>query len=313
MKDAPFLPGIFQALIDMGIIACNDIRCTGDGFFAASKSLADILKEKGILTFFNAQMQERACDRFFDDWYLYTCENVCSLLKMREEEHDAQENEPADGDTPGVTISFIAFDAQVLLHCLKDPTPQTRQALGREINRVVAFRGQKHHPALKRYFSRAEAEAPYLIAECYVRHIASFAQQNVLPVPACYQALQQKGAKRLLKFIQVNNETAGYTVCDQQNIYLQDKSNLTEAEKLAILATHTASTSFHAFAAEVRFHARFLTWYARFLPPFGKRTIYDSAVRADITIDESPLLSLLPYHNPRSSWIRAQKSCHPQL
>lgn len=313
MKNKPLLPGIFQSLIDMGTLACDDILRTDDGFFAACKSLADILKEKDIVTFFNAQMQERACERFFDDWYLYTFENVCSLFKMREEEHDAQEDEPADGDTPGVTISFIAFDAQVLLRCLNNPSAENRQALGHEINRVVTFRGQKHDPVLKRYFIRVEAEAPYLIAKCYVRHIASFAQQNALPVPAGYLVLRQKGAKRLPRFIQVNNENAGYTVCDQKNIYLQDKNKLTEAEKLAILATHTASTSFHAFAAEVRFHARFLTWYARFLPPFAKRTIYDSAVRADITIDESPLLSLLPYHNPRSRWNRAQKSCHPQL
>lgn len=313
MKESTTLPTFFQALLDMNVISRSDIHCTQDGFCALTKSLADILQTKGIVTFFNAQMQERACDKFFDDWYLYTAQDVCSLLKLREQENDAQGSEPADGDTPGVTISFIQLDAQILVRCLKNPTNQNRQALGQEINRVVAARKQKHHATLKRYFSRPQAQAPYLIAELYVRHVASFAQNGILPVPTLYAQLHGKAARRLTQFIQVNNEKAGRIICDHENIFLQDQNHLTLPEKLSILATHTASTSFHSFAAEVQFHAFFLTWYARFLPPFGRRTIYDSAIRADITIDESPLLALLPYHNPHSKWVRVQKSYHPQL
>ena len=44
------------------------------------------------------------CSLTNDNDYIY------SLLKFREQEHDAEDGSPADGDTPGVTISFISFN-----------------------------------------------------------------------------------------------------------------------------------------------------------------------------------------------------------
>ena len=55
---------------------------------------------------------------------------------------------------PGVTISFIALQPEILLACLQDPTPQNRAQLNGEINRVVAYRGQRHSEKLKQYFIR---------------------------------------------------------------------------------------------------------------------------------------------------------------
>ena len=60
------------------------------------------------------------------------------LLKMREQEHDLERGIQADGDTPGVTISFIAFDTGVFISCLENPSAENRKKMGMEINRVVA-------------------------------------------------------------------------------------------------------------------------------------------------------------------------------
>ena len=62
-----------------------------------------------------------------------------SLLKLREQEYDAEDGAPADGDTPGVTISFISFNCEILTRCLSYPTDENRKKLNSEINRVVAY------------------------------------------------------------------------------------------------------------------------------------------------------------------------------
>ena len=65
------------------------------------------------------------------------------LLKLREQEHEAEGDSPADGDTPGLTISFISFSCEILLDCLVTPTDENRLRLDSEIDRVVARKGQK--------------------------------------------------------------------------------------------------------------------------------------------------------------------------
>ena len=48
-------------------------------------------------------------------------------MKIREQEHDTEDGSPADGDTPGVTISFISFNSERLPDCLADPTDKTEK------------------------------------------------------------------------------------------------------------------------------------------------------------------------------------------
>lgn len=316
------LPSPFRRLIHQGCFAAGDVERTSDGFQAVTKSVADILIGQGITTFPNDRDQERDCDKFFDDWHLYAVPwhsgHVCGLFKLREQEYDAENGLIADGDTPGVTISFIAFDTSCLEKCISDPTPSNRKALNKEINRVVADRGQTHHKALKDYFNRPEAEGAYLVAELYVRHIASFARDGFVSVPKHYAALYRKsisakasGRKaRLPRFIAANNEAAGYTVCDHEKICIRDPGCLSVYEKQAILATHTANVSFHSFAAEVRYHARFLVWYAKIPIPVLGRSVYASAVRADMTIDDTEFEGPAPFYRLNSRWVRQQRKYH---
>lgn len=312
----------FRELAARGCFSEQDVHRTGDGFFAATKSLADLLAVKGITTFRNAGGQIRQCNLYFDDWYLYAVEEnggvVYSLFKMREQEHDAEHGVMADGDQPGVTVPFIAFDTGMLSRCLDDPTGENREALNREINRVVADRGQRHHPILKAYFCRPEAEGPYLIAELYVRFLAGLAQNGSLDVPETYRSIYRKSRSsgfrrlygRLPRFLDANNDAAGYSVCDHARIYLRDPGQLSPFEKAALLATHTADVSFHSFAAEVQYHARFLEGYARIPFPFLGRSVYDSAIRADLSIDESAPEELAPFHWEKSLCVRRQKKLH---
>lgn len=317
IPDDKSMPPLFAQLIAWDCLTAQEVRSTGDGFFAAARSLSDILQSQDIATFLNDAGQERRCDLFFDDWYLYAVQSqgsfVYSLFKMREQEYNALHHEIADGDTPGVTISFIALDTPVLTQCLLTPTPQNRTALNREINRVVALRKQTHHPALKAYFLPAEAQGPYLVAQWYVYFLAGLAVDGVLAVPDAYaQLYRHLPHSRLPRFLNANNRLAGHTVCDHHSIFLKDPSAPTPWEAMAILATHTADVSYPSFAAEVQYHARFLTWYARIPVPFLGWSVYESAIRADMTIDDSALTSSAPFHNLHSKWVLRQQRCHQE-
>ena len=300
------LPPQFRAL---GLPAVH----TGDGFWMSRKSIADILLERDIRTFPNDQGQLRECGLFFDDWYLYAVEEVgwiYSLVKLREQEHDREEGRIGDGDTPGVTVSFISFRTEVFMQCLAEPSMENRRAMNREINRVVSARGQHHHPALKSYFEKTESMGAYLIAEEYVRKIALLSENGRISVPDAYK--KAKDGSRLPSFVEENNARAGYTVCDHQFIFIRNPEHPNQFEKLAILAAYTADVSFPSFAAEVQYHACFLTAPARIPIPFLGHSVYDSAIRADMTIDDCELEGPAPFHNLNSHWVRRQAQSHPE-
>ena len=310
------LPDVFEQLIDLGCLDTSEIHSSSDGFCAAATALADILACRGITTVPGRQGDLLECRLFFDDWYLYAVSGetgyTYSLFKMREQEYDAKFERNADGDTPGVTVSFIALQTNVLLDCLQEPTPQNRARLNEEINRVVAFAGQRHSEALKQYFIRTEAQGSYLIAKLYVESIASLAENGTLPVPTRYAADYQKhGANgRVPRFIEENNRLAGKTVCDHRKIYIADPLHPTRQEQLAILTTHAGNTSFFSFAAEVQFHARFLTRWARIPLPFIGRSPYASAIRADMSIGDAEFAGPTPYYRPNSRIVQEQYHCH---
>lgn len=316
---------VILELTQQGSIAVSDVLRTPDGFCAVTKSIAALLIDRGIQALHSFQGTMLECRYFFDDWHLYALPDkpgtVYGLFKMREQEYDAENGITADGDTPGVTISFIAFDTDALMNCLSDPTVANQQVLENEINRVVASRGQRHHPAIRDYFKRSESQGAYLVAKLYVRKIAFLAQDGYIPVSKYYAALFQAynaikfshRTGRLPAFIASNNEAAGYTVCDGEKIFIQDPSSLSSYEERAILATHTANVSFNSFAAEVCFHARFLTGLARIPIPFLGRSVYDSAIRADMTIDEGELVGPTPYYRLGSKLVKNQRKFHEDM
>ena len=111
-------PKIFEFLLSNTNIEQPDILKTADGFYMVNRSISNILSSKDIFDFPDSSGERLGCDHFFDDWFLYAVPNdndyTYGLLKLREQEHDAEDGSPADGDTPGVTISFISFDCEIL-------------------------------------------------------------------------------------------------------------------------------------------------------------------------------------------------------
>lgn len=315
------MPDYFSTLVESSLIQENNIEKTDDGFFCLNKCVSDILAEKEIYTFPSDDGTELKCDKYFDDWYIYAIkkngEFVYSLFKLREQEYDMYAGESADYDSPGVTVSFIAYDVTTLIRCLREPTVENRLAMSDEINRVVARRRQKHHSAMKRYFCKVESKAPYLIAELYIKHILSFTYKGFILVPQKYEEIysaslvQSKDSreKRLPDFINRNNVAAGRTVCDHDKIYINDPKTPDYYEKLAILATHTADTSFNCFACEVQYHALFLNSLAKIKIPF-LGNIYESAIRADLSIDDSEFEGNAPYHREDSKLVRKHIDKH---
>ena len=317
-------PKVFQQLIADGLINEADVLSTTDGFFMVYKSLSHILLVKDIRDFLDSEGDRLSCDRFFDDWFLYAVpENetyTYSLVKLREQEHDQQEEEPADGDTPGVTVSFISFDCQVLTDCLADPTDANRTKLNREINRVVAYRGQRHHQALKRYFKDPRSQGAYLVADRYTKHISTFAVDGRLEAPEYYREIVQRSNSnkrsqkftRLPRFVESMNQAAGRVICDNEYIYIETPGEPTEYEAAVILATHAGNTSVYSFAAEVEYHARYLFFLARIKIPFFGKSIYDSAIRADMTVGDTEFEGPAPFYQADSKIVKRQYALHSQ-
>ena len=315
-------PKIFEFLLSNTNIEKSDILKTSDGFYMVNRSISNILSSKDIFDFPDSSGERLGCDHFFDDWFLYAVPNdndyTYSLLKLREQEYDAEDGSPADGDTPGVTISFISFDCEILINCLEDPTDENRKKLNTEINRVVAYRGQRHHNALKRYFKNPQSEGSYLVADTYIRTIASYIDNGCLAVPEFYkeiawQSISYKNSSkfaRLPRFIESLNKAAGYVICDNEKIHIENRESLTDHEQLAILATHTGNTSFYSFAAEVEYHARFLTPLAKIKIPFFGRSIYDSAIRADMTVGDTEFEGPAPFYRSDSKIVKRQRMLH---
>ena len=310
------LPEVFETLIKVGYLSETKVYSTSDGFFAVAVSVADILAQRDITTVPDRKGELLECRLFFDDWYLFAVSEgekyTYSLFKMREQEYDARQGRKADGDTPGVTIPFIALQPDILLDCLHEPTPQNGKRLNEEIGRVVARRGQRHSEALKQYFIRAEAQGPYLVAKLYTAYIASLAQDGCIPVPERYAADYGKNGLRgrVPRFMEANNRDAGKVICDHKNIYVADPGAPTEPERLAILAAHTGNTSLFSFAAEVQFHAKFLTWWAKIPIPVIGRSPYDSAIRADMSIGDAEFTGPTPYYRADSRIVKRQYHCH---
>ena len=324
MMDQQTMPKAFRQLLSEECIKESDILHTQDGFLLLYKSLSDILSEKDIFDFPNSSGERLLCSKFYDDWFLYTVPNgtdyTYSLLKLREQEYDAEDGCPADGDTPGVTISFISFAYEILLECIANPSNENRRKLDGEINRVVARRGQTHHDTLKQYFLNPKSLGSYLVADLYTTHIAAYAKDGYLNLPEHYKNIvrqykthkNSKNLARLPDFIEALNQKAGYVLCDHDRLYVQNPEKPTQYEAAAILATHTGNTSVHSFAAEVEYHARFLTPLAKIKIPFFGRSIYASAIRADMSIGDAEFQGPTPFYHAESKIVRRQYTLHPE-
>ena len=189
-----------------------------------------------------------------------------------------------------------------------------------EINRVVAKRGQKHHEAIKRYFVNPKSKGSYLVADAYIRKISSFAKNGYIDVPERYKEIVKRCSKgekgkltKLPELVEKLNLESGRLICDNEKIYIENPKEPTESEALAILMTHTGNSSFYSFAAEVEYHARFLMPIARIKIPLLGRSVYDSAIRADMTVGETEMEGPAPFYDPESKIVKRQHALHQKM
>lgn len=310
------IPELYKKLREICGAEGGRIYETGDGFFAKTESLSDILSRCGTDTFPDENGKELPCSLFFDDWYIYSVsdgeKNIYSLFKMREQESDRKTNPESDGDIPGVTVSFIEMDTDILLRCLSEKTSENRKKLSDEINRVVAKKGQRHSEILKKYFVKTESKGAYLIARLYTDFISSLAENGYVSVPEKYSDNFRKNGKngRIARFIEENNLSSGKVICDNEKIYIEDSAAPSMAERLAILATHCGNTSFFSFAAEVQLHAKFLSGWAKIPVPMLGKNLYESAIRADMSIGDAEFSGPAPYYKKNSSIVKKQFAFH---
>lgn len=287
---------------------------TPDGFAMCTTPLADILEELGIHDTGLSAMNPADVRSYYDDWHLYSVtgkEKVYSLVKMREQEYDFVPGY-SDRDNPGVTISFVPFDI-ALLEELEDRENRSRSL--RDF--VAAFRcvtelpGQHHSPILQQYFSNPTAQAPYTVAELYLKKLLLGAADGQLPLPD----RMRTAPKRVLAHLQKLNSRAGRTICDLQNgrISVIDPANPTIEEQYCLLITHTGDPDFNSFAAEVKYHADALVSWENRIPVLGKAKWYSSALRADMQIEPDAWLRktfFAPYYDYESEIVCQQAAIH---
>lgn len=287
---------------------------TDDGFSLCPEPLSEILIRAGIRDTGISRANPEDVPSYFDDWHLYRVakeETVYGLVKLREQEHDYVPGF-ADGDIPSVTVSFIAFELDSLTGLSGSDTADS-PAMERFVHcfrAVTDLPMQRHHPLLQRYFSRAEAQGPYLIGRTYVRKLLALSGSTI-PFPDRLPT----APRRIRDGLEALNQAAGKTICDWQAECLRvaDPQSPTAEEARCLLAAHTANLSFNSFAAEIQFHAQALTRWESRIPFLGKSIWYRAAIRADMQIArEYRLVNLLfaPYYNPASPLVKQQQSIH---
>lgn len=305
------LPPVFSSLIENGFLSVAHIEYTNDGFYMCKKPLTYLFSGAGIYELIDDKNKPYPCSRMYDDWYLYSIydgtNDVYSLVKMREQETDGE-----DDDNPGVTVCFVSFNTSILLNCLYNDTYANKIKLSVELDRVIWQNKQTHDAVLQQYFDNPASCASYSIAELYIQHIANMSMSgyvnlpnrylNLLPIVEDYERVIEQlegrtdsGSQlsisqcrvdlekygRIPNFISSLNQSAGYTVCDDEKIMINSPNSLSSFEKYAILATHTGNVSLNSFAAEVKYHAHALeTWYGK----WNLFDAYEKALRADMAV-----------------------------
>lgn len=279
-------------------------RRAHDGFLLCEQSLADLLLEMGIADTGISTKNTHDVSSYYDDWYLFRVNGESGLVKLREQEHDYVPGF-ADRDTPGVTVSFVAFPEETLWTLADGNAPEKLKAFVAAFRAATDLGGQKHSVILQQYFSDPRAEAPYLIADRYIQILLKD-YHNGLPYP--------DGMEKLSKRLQKGIRAMGNGILDEENrcFRIRDPENPTETEKRVLLAAHSGNLTAESFAAEVKFHADALISPICSLPVLGRRW-YRSAIRADLNAEEDglPLQTwFAPYYRENSALVKEQRRYH---
>lgn len=323
-------PSLFKLLIDRGdTIDIDNVDFTDDGLFLTTTSISTILVNNGIGYLPEDANYTAECNvnNFFDDWYIYVIKNGATeaygLYKMREQEYDGY-----DGDDPGVTISFVAFDSTKLTNCLNSNTNANKYALYQALTKSTGPAVYEHSDILVDYFENTSSDGAYLIAEKAINLFVNSYTGNVIAAPQKLIDMFEKVEniengldsddkylewyKRVPEALESINNVAGREIYDfdAHTITVQNKSNLTMHEKYTILACFTGDVTFNSFAAEVEFHAYAVNSWQNMIPS-ELIDWYASAIRADMAIGESDYMGVYEdYYDLNSQLIQGHIAAH---
>ena len=314
--DTPNMPAFFTEMINRGFATSTDIVSTNDGFFLLTKPLSNIFKYSGINSLYSKSdfSESDNVDNYYDDWYFYCVYSeggyTYSLCKMREQEHEHDNGVVnADGDTPGVAISFIDLDVGIFEKCINNKNNNKyNYDLKIHIDNVIAYKSRKHHNVLRKYFSDASSNGAYLIAESYAKIIVNICYKNgYIEVPNAFTISDVLRVQEAMDRINTKSEAEnGYKVYRDNKIYINNANLLSIHEKWAIILTHCANESFNSFASEVQIHSDATEGIFALVA-------YDSAVVADMSIEMGTgdkLLGSSQYYNTNSVYVKKQVKAH---
>ena len=236
----------------------DDIEYTNDGYIVLfnENGLADLLISAGITSLPSySDNSNKSCILHYDDMYLTsssTADDIhYSIVCLREDESDG-----GDSDDPLVKVPFFEFAINKLLLCLGSATTQNKKALRQEIE-FTMNNGDVLSDYWVDYFSNSQKDAPYLLADLFVKKIAGCYSGLVIDAPVAFNAVTSNRNTRITNHLSQINSTAGTMIYSDTNktVTRQSASSLTEYEKEAILSLYSANCNYHSFAAEIKCHA----------------------------------------------------------
>ncbi len=326
--------------MDIHKVICQEIVNTNDGFGLSLGSIATTLKSYDIYYLCDDDGIMHDVDLEYSDWYLYGVESsngsaTHGLLKMTTINNNTSCN-------PIITISFVDFEFMKLYNCLMDSSYENQYILYDEIIEVTTRQTMLYSQRLEEYFERHESDAPYLIAEQYIKKIINmnpsgtiYASDRCESIINEYNELKLKAdsgeeidddrykkVRRIPEALIQNNVKAGKEIYnfDNHTITIENSNCLTVYEKYAILMTTTGNVNFNSFAAEVVFHAdclddSLISGTAQLL--FGllgetavQHYVRSRAIRADMSLNLSENALSLAYYNLNAYPVEQQRILH---
>lgn len=281
------IPNALKLFIDNNYISINDLKQTNDGFTLCTKSLKEILSCMGIEKL--ESNETKVSLNNLDDWYIFNIGTSYSILKMR----------GVDEKNIGTSIPFMDFDIDLINMLHEDVVNQVKESvyekqLCESLSYLIYGKVKSDYSycvTIGHYFSKFTSQANHLIAEEYIKKILSKERdvEGYIKVPS---GLSNEQRECLLSIPDIY---------DAENNTIRVKNyNLSNAEKCAILVSHSGNKSLNNYAAENICHAMATEILAPFLrgnedsiiindqeiSRVVAEKLYQSAIKADAGIGE---------------------------
>jgi len=349
-------PDFFESMIDDGLFTADTLDNTDDGLFISLVPISTILNANGIY-----ELPDKADNTsftnvlaFYDDWYIFSVVNSTTtkygLYKMREQESDEKDNADntvADGDDPGVSISFIEFDISALKNIFNGaPTSSALYNLYSCLDEVIrppvkgfsgdGFGFNLHDTDITEYFSDTNSDGAYLIAEKYITFIIENEcnEDGIIDMPNAYTLILEDIDFYLNELTGVNLYDDYVVYCSNQlhrlrripnalnSINLEAERNIFDStnKTLTILNKNNPTSCekraiLVSFAGNATFNsfAAEVEFHADELDTLMSLLLdwYEAAIKADMSIAEGSNNDFFDkYYDLESDIVQAQANAH---